>query len=49
MAENTTVGFSFLSGFLRLMVFTLIGILIAIPVCIVCDIFGVFDALGLHF
>lgn len=48
MAENTT-GFSFLAGFLRIMVTVLVIILIAIPVCIICDILGVFDALGLHF
>ena len=49
MANTTSAGGSFLESFLRIMVFALIVILIAIPICIVCDILGLFDALGIQF
>lgn len=49
MNQNATVGTSFLAGFLRIMVFALVIILIAIPVCILLDVFGIFDALGWEF
>ena len=49
MAQNTTVGEGFLELFLRIMVYALIVILIGIPLCIIGDKFGIFDALGLHF
>lgn len=32
-----TVGTNFLEGFLRIMIFALVAILIAIPVCILLD------------
>ncbi|MDT0605745.1 hypothetical protein [Croceitalea rosinachiae] len=49
MAQNTSVGSSFLEGFLRIMVFALVIILIAIPVCILLDKLGIFDMLGWQF
>lgn len=49
MAQTTSSGTSFLEGFLRLMVIALVVILIAIPLCIVLDLAGVFDMLGLQF
>lgn len=49
MAQNTTTETSFLNVFLRIMVYALIGILIAIPLCIICDQLGIFDALGFQF
>ena len=49
MANTTSVGGTFLESFLRIVVFALIVILIAIPICIACDLLGVFEALGLQF
>ncbi|WP_350284879.1 hypothetical protein [uncultured Croceitalea sp.] len=49
MAQNTSAGTSFLELFLRVMVFALVVILIAIPVCILMDKLGIFDMLGLQF
>jgi len=49
MTQNTTAGTSFLEIFLRVMVWALILILIAIPLCIIADQFGIFDALGWQF
>jgi len=49
MAQNTTVGAGFLELFLRIMVYTLIAILIAIPLCIIGDQLGIFNALGIQF
>lgn len=49
MGQNTTVGTSLLELFLRIMVYALIVILIAIPLCILADKLGIFDALGLQF
>ncbi|MEO0570221.1 MAG: hypothetical protein AAF039_00855 [Bacteroidota bacterium] len=49
MEQNSTVGTSFLELFLKIMVYALIVILIAIPLCIIGDQLGIFDALGLQF
>ncbi|MEM8929256.1 MAG: hypothetical protein AAGC45_13745 [Bacteroidota bacterium] len=49
MGQNTTIGTSFLELFLRIMVYALIAILIAIPLCIIGDQLGIFEALGLQF
>ncbi|UOY07924.1 hypothetical protein L0P88_05085 [Muricauda sp. SCSIO 64092] len=49
MTQNTTIGASFLNLFLRIMVYALIGILITIPLCIIGDQLGIFDALGIQF
>ena len=49
MAQNTTTGTGFLNLLLRIMVYALIGILIAIPLCIIGDQLGIFDALGIQF
>lgn len=49
MGQNTTLGTSFLDVFLRIMVYALIAILIAIPLCIIGDQLGIFDALGITF
>lgn len=46
MDNDTTVGTTFLEGFLRFMVIALVVILIAIPVCIILEVLGVFDMLG---
>ncbi len=37
----SSAGISFLEAFLRFMVFALIAILIAIPVCIILDLVGI--------
>jgi hypothetical protein len=47
MANEASLGDKFIVSFLRVMVFVLIVILIAIPVCILLDFLGVMDALGL--
>lgn len=47
MAEDISFGNRLMVGFLRIMVFILIIILIAIPVCILLDFLGVMDAIGL--
>ena len=47
MAEEISFGNRLMVGFLRIMVFILIIILIAIPVCILLDFLGVMDAIGL--
>ncbi|MDC6384045.1 hypothetical protein SAMN04487891_103134 [Flagellimonas taeanensis] len=47
MAEEISFGNRLMVGFLRIMVFVLIVILIAIPVCILLDFLGVMDAIGL--
>ena len=47
MADEISFGNKLMVGFLRIMVFVLIIILIAIPVCILLDFLGVMDALGL--
>lgn len=49
MATTTTPGVSVLGTFLRLVVFALMAILIAIPLCMLLDVTGVFDALGWKF
>jgi hypothetical protein len=49
MAQNTTIGTGFLELFLRIMVYALIVILIAIPLCMIGDWLGIFDALGIQF
>lgn len=49
MARNTTISESFLELFLRIMVYALIAILVAIPLCIIGDSLGIFDALGIQF
>lgn len=49
MTQNTTIGTSFLEVFLRIMIYALIVILIAIPLCMIGDAFGIFDALGIQF
>ena len=41
MAEETSNGTSFLNGFLRVMIFALVAILIAIPVCIGLGLLGI--------
>ncbi|WP_159076438.1 hypothetical protein [Flagellimonas amoyensis] len=46
MAEEISFGNRLMVGFLRIMVFVLIVILIAIPVCILLDFLGVMDAIG---
>ena len=47
MADEISFGNKLMVGFLRIMVFFLVIILIAIPVCILLDFLGVMDALGL--
>lgn len=50
MAQNTTTaGTSVLEIFLRIMVYALIVILVAIPLCIIGDKLGIFNALGIEF
>lgn len=49
MAKTTSVSTGFLDSFLRIVVFALVVILIAIPVCIVFDLLGLFETLGLQF
>ncbi len=49
MAKTTSLSTSFLDGFLRIVVLALVVILIAIPVCIVFDLLGLFDMLGIQF
>ena len=46
MAKITTSGTPLLDYFLKIMVFALIGILIIIPLCILLDQLGIFEALG---
>ncbi|NDV43203.1 hypothetical protein [Flagellimonas sediminis] len=46
MANEVSFGDKLMVSFLRVMVFILIIILIAIPVCILLDFLGVMDALG---
>lgn len=41
MKEKTSNGIDLLSGFLRIMVFALMAILIAIPVCILLNFAGI--------
>ena len=41
MGEQLSLGDKLLVGFLRIMVFTLVAILIAIPVCILLDQLGI--------
>ncbi len=47
MADEISFGNKLMVGFLRIMVFILIVILIAIPVCILLDFLGVLEAIGL--
>ncbi|WP_343487421.1 hypothetical protein [Allomuricauda sp. d1] len=47
MENDSTIGIGFLNAFLRFMVIALIIILIAIPVCMILEFLGVFDALGI--
>ncbi|MET1258046.1 hypothetical protein ABV409_01825 [Flagellimonas sp. DF-77] len=42
MANESSMGMGMLEGFLRLMIFALVAILIAIPVCVVLDLLGIF-------
>ncbi len=49
MEQNSTIGTSFLELFLKIMVYALIAILVAIPLCMIGDWFGIFDALGIQF
>lgn len=48
MAEEIGIGNKLMVGFLRIMVFVLIVILIAIPVCILLDFLGVLEAIGFN-
>lgn len=41
MSGEVSFGNKMLVGFLRIMVFVLVGILIAIPVCILLDFLGI--------
>lgn len=47
MADEITFGNRLMVGFLRILVFVLVVILVAIPVCILLDFVGVMDAIGL--
>ena len=46
MTQDLSAGAKLLNSFLRLMVFSLVLILIAIPLCILLDKLGLFEALG---
>ncbi|SDQ24712.1 hypothetical protein [Flagellimonas zhangzhouensis] len=48
MAHEISIGNKLMVGFLRVMVFVLIVILIAIPVCILLDFLGVLEAIGFN-
>lgn len=41
MSEKASTGTGLLDGFLRLMIFALVAILVAIPVCIVLELLGI--------
>lgn len=49
MTQNTTTETGFLDVFLRIMVYALIVILVTIPLCMIGEWFGIFDALGIQF
>ena len=47
MADEISFGNRLMVGFLRILVFVLIVILVAIPVCMLLEFVGVMDAIGL--
>lgn len=47
MAEEISPGERLMAGFLRILVFALIVILIAIPIGLILELTGLWDALGM--